>query len=68
MKNDSMKFEYGGVTYTICKNPKACSDFTEFDLMEVDVCGKANINEWAGRIIPQLFISDYNIRDMRKMF
>ena len=68
MKNDSMKFEYGGVTYTIFKNPKACSDFTEFDLMEVDVCGKANINEWAGRIIPQLFISDYNIRDMRKMF
>ena len=68
MKNDSMKFEYGGVTYTIFKNPKACSDFTEFDLMEVDVCGKANINEWAGRIIPQLFISDYNIRDMRNMF
>ena len=68
MKNDSMKFEYGGVTYTIFKNPKACSDFTEFDLMEVDVCGKANINEWAGRIIPQLFVSDYNIRDMRKMF
>lgn len=68
MKNDSMKFTHNGVTYTIFKNPQACMDFTEFDVIEVDVCGKANVNEWAGRIIPQLFISDYNICDLRSVF
>lgn len=68
MKNDSMKFNHNGVTYTIFKNPTACAEFTEFDVIEVDVCGKANVNEWAGRIIPQLFISDYNIRDLRSVF
>lgn len=68
MKNDSMKFIHNDVTYTIFKNPQACMDFTEFDVIEVDVCGKANVNEWAGRTIPQLFISDYNIRDMKRMF
>jgi single-stranded-DNA-specific exonuclease len=68
MKNDSMKFTHNDVTYTIFKNPRACMDFTEFDVIEVDVCGKANVNEWAGRTIPQLFISDYNIRDLRSVF
>lgn len=68
MKNDSMKFTHNDVTYTIFKNPRACMDFTKFDVIEVDVCGKANVNEWAGRTIPQLFISDYNIRDMKRMF
>ena len=68
MKNDSLKFDLNGVTYTMFKNPQACQDLTKFDVMEVDVCGKANINEWAGRIIPQLFISDYNIRDLHAVF
>lgn len=68
MKNNSMKFNHNDVTYTIFKNPQACMDFTEFDVIEVDVCGKANVNEWAGRTIPQLFISDYNIRDIKRMF
>lgn len=68
MKNDSMKFTHNDVTYTIFKNPRACMDFTKFDVIEVDVCGKANVNEWAGRIIPQLFINDYNIRNLRSVF
>lgn len=68
MKNDSMKFVHNGVTFTMFKNPKACADFTQYSTMIVDVCGKANINEWAGKIIPQIFITDYNVKNLAKEF
>lgn len=68
MKNDSMKFVHNGVTFTLFKNPKACDEFTRYSTMEVDVCGKANINEWAGKIIPQIFIVDYNVKNLQNVF
>lgn len=68
MKNDSVKFTHHGVTFTIFKNPKACADLTKYPVMLVDVCGKANINEWAGKTIPQIFITDYNVKNFSKEF
>ena len=29
--------------------------------IELEVVGRANLNEWGGRITPQLFIDDYEI-------
>lgn len=63
MKSDSMKFTVNGVTYTTFRNPKACSDFKQYQLMDVEIVGRPNVNEYYGRINPQVFINDYTIKD-----
>lgn len=61
MKNNSMKFTIGGVECVTFRNEKACQDFSEHERFFVDVVGKPGVNEWLGRITPQIIISDYNI-------
>ena len=68
MKNNSMKFEHNGVTYVALNKAEFCEDFQEYETMQVDICGIGKINEWAGRINPQVTIKDYNIRDLQKVF
>ena len=36
--------------------------------IDVDIVGTCNINEWNGKITPQIFIEDYNITDTMKYF
>jgi len=35
--------------------------YSENGVVEIDIVGKCNINEWAGNRYPQIFLEDYNI-------
>lgn len=68
MKNDSMKFTHNDIVYTIFKNPQACTDFTANEIMSVSLVGRANVNEWCGKISAQIFVSDYEIKPWKRQF
>ena len=35
----------------------------QFNDMQIEVVGRANLNEWGGQEIPQLFIENYSIKN-----
>ena len=39
-----------------------------FSDIRLEIVGKANLNEWGGKITPQIFVEDYNIFDSSLMF
>lgn len=61
--SDTLKFTKNGVTYIMFKANELIEKIqgkTEFTL---EIIGKANLNEWAGNITPQIMIEDYNFRN-----
>ena len=64
---DTVKIEVNGIPYLkfhakdLIEELKGC---TEPFIMEV--VGKPNLNEWMGRVTPQMFIEDYEIKPMPK--
>lgn len=68
-RKDTVKFEKNGVTYIQFK----ANDFIhQLDSMpnniQIEVVGKASLNEWAGRTTPQIMITDYEMRDSELSF
>lgn len=60
---DTLRFVKNGVTYVMFKASKLIEEVqgkTEFSL---DIVGRANLNEWAGTVSPQIMIEDYNFRN-----
>ena len=52
-----------GVTYVMFKANRLIEEVqgkTEFTL---EIVGRANRNEWAGTVTPQIMIEDYNFRN-----
>ena len=44
---------------------KAVSKYMKanYDEIKMEVVGKANLNEWGGRVTPQIMIENYEIKD-----
>lgn len=60
---DTIKIEYNGISYMQFRAKNLIEEIqNSFGPLEIDVVGKANINEWNGRYTPQLFIEDYELR------
>ena len=66
MKNNCLKFTYNGVSYVIFKDEQAVEDFTKYDKFYLNVYGKANVNEWCGKLSPQFIINAYSISKCNK--
>ena len=61
--SDTVKIMYNGVAYMWFKCSKRLDEFGQYDSMDIDLVGTANLNEWGGRITPQIFVKDFEISD-----
>lgn len=67
---DTINLTYNGITYMFF-HAKPLIDILEnlsFSNIRLEIVGKANLNEWGGKITPQIFVEDYNIFDSSLMF
>lgn len=62
-KKDTIKFEKGGVVYIKFHATDMIEDLKQYDTMNLEIVGHANINEWMGRRTPQIFIDNYEIKE-----
>lgn len=60
---DTVKFEKFGITYIQFHAKQLIEDLSNLNDIKMEIVGKANINEWMGRIIPQIFIEGYEVSD-----
>lgn len=62
---DTVRIDYNGMTYIKFH----ASDLIEkiknqTETFRLDIIGKANLNEWCGRLTPQIFIENYDIKQI----
>ena len=62
-RKDTLKFEKFGVTYIKFFAKDLIAELENYDEIKMEVVGKANLNEWAGRVTPQIMIENYEIKD-----
>jgi single-stranded-DNA-specific exonuclease len=60
---DTVKFEKNGIIYIKFHAKQLIEDLKQFNDMQIEVVGRANLNEWGGQEIPQLFIENYSIKN-----
>ena len=62
---DTVKIEAGAVAYMKFKAKDFIEEINKQNgVFELEVVGRANLNEWMGRVTPQLFIDDYEIKSV----
>lgn len=49
---------------SIIKFSSSQEEYEMFDNVQVDIIGKCNKNEWLGNITPQIFIEDYEFKEL----
>ena len=60
---DTIKIEYNGIAYMKFHAKDLIEDLKRItDTVELEIVGRANLNEWMGKITPQIFIDNYEIR------
>ena len=60
---DTVKFEKFGVTYMKFHAKELIEELTKYPSMKIEIVGRANLNEWGGRVTPQIFIEDIEVKD-----
>lgn len=60
---DTVKFEKFGITYIQFHAKQLIEDLSNLNDIKMEIVGKANINEWMGRITLQVLIEGYEISD-----
>lgn len=60
---DTVKFEKNGIVYIKFFAKDLIELLNQYDEMKIDLVGEAQINEWAGKEIPQILIKDLEISD-----
>lgn len=62
--NDTVKITKNGVAYMFFKRSlEEVTHLTSFPTATLDVVGTPNLNYFNGKVTPQIFVSDYTIRD-----
>ena len=62
-RKDTLKFEKFGVTYIKFFAKELIAELEEYDEIKMEIVGKVNVNEWGGRVTPQIMIENYEIKD-----
>lgn len=62
-RKDTVKFEKFGVVYIKFFAKDLIAELENYDEIKMEVVGKANLNEWGGRVTPQIMIENYEIKD-----
>ena len=60
---DTVKFEKFGIAYIKFHAKDLIEQLKQYSSMKIEVVGRANANEWCGRITPQIFIEDIEVKD-----
>lgn len=60
---DTVKIFKNGVAYMFFRCKDRMDDFKKYGEMTIDLVGKPNINNWMGNITPQIFVTDFEIKD-----
>lgn len=61
--SDTVKIEKFGVAYMKFHAKDFIQELAQYDSIKLEVVGRANLNEWGGYQMPQIFISNYQIED-----
>ncbi len=60
---DTIKIESGGISYLKFKAKDFIEELNKYSgTVQLELVGRANLNEWNGRISNQIFIDDYEIK------
>lgn len=63
--SDTLKIESGGMSYLKFHAKDLIEEIKgQSGTFQIDIVGRANLNEWGGRITPQIFIDDYEIKSI----
>ena len=60
---DTVKFEKFGIAYMKFHAKDLIEELNQHPDMKIEVVGRANLNEWGGRVTPQIFIEDIEVKD-----
>ena len=62
---DTVRIDYNGISFMKFRAGDLIEELqNNSDSIEMEVVGRANLNEWGGRYTPQLFIDDYDIKNI----
>ena len=62
--SDTVKIEKFGIAYMKFHAKDFIEELKQYDgNVKLEIVGRANLNEWGGRITPQIFITNYQISD-----
>lgn len=59
----TIKIEKFGITYLKFHAKKLIEELEQLNEIKMELIGKPNVNEFAGRVTPQIFIEDYEVQD-----
>lgn len=63
-KKDTIKFVFNGMTYMIFKATDIIEQIEQLSgTLNITCAGRANINRWGGRIIPQIYVDEIEIKE-----
>ena len=60
---DTVRIDYNGISYMKFRAGDLIQELNGGPI-EMEVVGRANLNEWGGKYTPQLFIDDYDIKNI----
>ena len=60
---DTVKFEKFGIAYMKFHAKDLIEELSKHSSMKVEVVGRANLNEWCGKVTPQIFIEDIEVKN-----
>lgn len=60
---DTVKFEKFGIAYMKFHAKDLIEELNKYSDMKIEVVGHANLNEWGGKVTPQIFIEDIELED-----
>ena len=58
---DTVKIEKFGISYMKFRANDLIEELRKYPQMKIEVVGRANVNHWAGNVIPQIFIDDIEV-------
>lgn len=61
--SDTLKFSKNGVTYIKFKAKDMIDDLCNLNEINLTLIGKANMNYWGGRAMPQIIVEEYELKD-----
>ena len=64
----TIKFTYNNVTYIKFKDDTLMDRLQQYDLMELTIIGKCNVNNWMGNRTAQIFIENCDVKDITYEF
>ena len=60
---DTVKIEKFGISYMKFRAKDLIEELHKYPQMKLEVVGRANVNHWAGNVIPQIFIEDVEVKN-----